>query len=60
MKVLHAFEKFEEFKGVIRGQFQPFQLSDALPLLGEMVPAQQYMPSNHCVSRRPCCASFGN
>ncbi|MCT2579103.1 MULTISPECIES: hypothetical protein [unclassified Mesorhizobium] len=47
MKLLHAFEKFEEFERLGDGQFEPFQFGYALPLLSEVPSTQANMPAHH-------------
>ncbi|WP_179294469.1 hypothetical protein [Mesorhizobium sp. WSM3879] len=47
MKLLHAFEKFEEFNRLGDGRFEPFQTGYVLPLLGDVSSTQANMPAHH-------------
>lgn len=47
VKLLHAFQKRKKIEGICGRQFVPLQLSYALTLLRQMLPAQPDMPSHH-------------
>lgn len=47
VKLLRAFEKFEEFKRLGDGRFEPFQLGYVLSLLGDVSSTQANMPAHH-------------